>query len=113
MSGGFCKATCGRCPVTSPTGTCMDRQPTDGTACSQRKLWGHCSADWLITADWCAATCGRCSQPAAQEALGSGGCTDVTPAGGFTCAQQAAWGKVGEGMGACVWVWVGVSVGGQ
>lgn len=100
VKAGWCAATCGRCtqpaaPVTSPTGTCVDQQPTDGSTCSQKQLWGQCGADWLAKAGWCAATCGRCSQPAAAGGAGSAGCTDVAPPGGFSCAQQKEWGKVG------------------
>jgi hypothetical protein len=46
-----------------------------------------------MKAAWnCAATCGYCSAPAA----GGGGCSDVAPGGGFSCAQQKAWGKCSE-----------------
>lgn len=100
----WCAATCGRCaqapvpaPVTSPTGTCIDQQPSDGSTCSQLLLWGRCGAQQAVAGGWCAATCGRCAQPAPASGAGSSGCTDNAPAGGFTCKQQKAWGKVGRG----------------
>ncbi|PRW44355.1 G8 domain-containing [Chlorella sorokiniana] len=100
----WCAATCGRCTpqassattATTPTGTCMDAQPGDGTTCAQKKLWGQCSQSWMAQAGWCALTCGRCSQPAATQGAASAGCTDVAPPGGFSCAQQKAWGKCTE-----------------
>lgn len=72
----------------------MRRTPADGTTCAQKKLWGQCSQSWMAQAGWCALTCGRCSQPAASQGPASSGCTDVAPPGGFSCAQQKAWGKV-------------------
>lgn len=73
--------------------------PADGSTCSQKKLWGQCSAAWMAAQGWCAATCGRCSRPPAQQGPSSAACSDVAPPGAFTCAQQKAWGKVGGGRG--------------
>ncbi|KAL4433088.1 hypothetical protein ABPG77_006515 [Micractinium sp. CCAP 211/92] len=100
---GWCAQTCGRCGTTpgtgggtTPTATCTDVQPNDGSTCAQKKGWGQCGADWMLAQGWCAATCGRCSTPPPQQGPSSAACTDVTPPGGFTCAQQKAWGKCSD-----------------
>lgn len=46
----------------------------------------QCSEAWLRSGGFCSASCGQCASSTA--------CNDNQPAGGFTCAQQAAWGKV-------------------
>lgn len=33
---------------------------SDGYTCAQRKEWGNCNDDWMVSGDFCAATCGRC-----------------------------------------------------
>lgn len=51
-----------------------------------------CNEAWIRDVSFCKATCGQCAPTTS--------CTDNQPAGGFTCAQQAAWGKVRGGSGA-------------
>ena len=75
-----------------------DAACADGTTCAQKQSWGQCSASWMLQSGWCAATCGRCT-PAHHTAAA---CADLQPPGGYTCAQQAAWGKVLGPPGCCL-----------
>eukprot|EP00198_Chlamydomonas_reinhardtii_P012835 XP_001702172.1 predicted protein [Chlamydomonas reinhardtii] len=43
----------------------------------------------MLPYGYCAVTCGRCSSSSAAN------CYDVQPPGGYSCTQQAGWGKCG------------------
>ncbi|GLC70469.1 hypothetical protein PLESTF_000985100 [Pleodorina starrii] len=102
-SGAWCAATCGFCtpveplPPLPPAPTCSDKAVPPGTySCLQQLQWGQCTQPWMKANGWCLATCGLCAgqqQQQQQQPSTPAGCVDVTPPGGYTCAQQAAWGK--------------------
>ena len=59
--GTWCRTTCGKCtPVPAPapaaarsgSGSCVDQQPTDGTTCAQKSLWGQCPTSWMAQSGW-------------------------------------------------------------
>ncbi|KXZ46641.1 hypothetical protein GPECTOR_42g852 [Gonium pectorale] len=103
--GAWCAATCGACtpadplPPLPPAPACSDVRVPPGTySCAQQLDWGQCAQPWMKLNGWCLASCGLCeagspapSPPAPAPA--PPGCVDVAPPGGYTCAQQASWGK--------------------
>lgn len=78
--------------------------PTGGITCAQRKAWKSCDESWMTSGNYCRATCGACTitpttptpSSSSSPPTSSGSCVDVTPSGGYSCAQQAAWGKCSE-----------------
>eukprot|EP01026_Neomeris_dumetosa_P040344 TRINITY_DN332_c1_g1_i1.p2 TRINITY_DN332_c1_g1~~TRINITY_DN332_c1_g1_i1.p2 ORF type:complete len:254 (+),score=49.32 TRINITY_DN332_c1_g1_i1:181-942(+) len=66
---------------------CYDIPPQGDLTCAERKANDGCEKDWMISGDFCAVTCGRCSDPKISE-----DCGDVQPEGDFTCAQRATFG---------------------
>ncbi|KAG2427679.1 hypothetical protein HXX76_012328 [Chlamydomonas incerta] len=107
---GWCAATCGLCaaspappppqpsPSPPPPAGCYDVTPPGGYSCAQQAGWGKCAADFIRLNNYCAATCGACTTTGGSGGGGGTSCTDVTPPGGYSCAQQAAWGKCGDGF---------------
>ena len=72
-AGGYCAATCNRCPSAfspSPVSTpapssCDDVSPDSQYTCQQQQAMGKCNAAYMLSPDapvggYCAATCGRC-----------------------------------------------------
>ena len=112
----YCMLSCGRCntpvaaPVSPPT-TCTDVYPyNDGYTCAQQAGYGQCGQSWL-QAPYCMKSCGRCTGGSTPVTLPTPvalpnpnptstpvtPCTNTYPyTDGYTCAQQAAWGKCTE-----------------
>jgi len=65
---------------------CTDIPTPDEYTCEQQKVWGKCTAGFMLKGDFCAKTCGRCG--------GTGEyCTNLPTPDGYTCEQQKGWGK--------------------
>ena len=116
---GYCCRTCFGCDA--QCGACSDSPPpgAGGYTCAQQAGWGKCGEAWMR--GYCCRSCAGCaagcvdahqgspSAPPALTAAPTGlrspspsaapthACGDVPPpGGGYTCAQQAGWGKCGE-----------------
>jgi len=113
MQSPYCDASCKRCVPLTPTiitvpaptlptspSTCSDNYPfNDGYTCAQQAAWGKCGYPFMQS-PVCDVSCGRCGV-ASPTAVGvpvptipASTCTDYYPfSDGYTCAQQAGWGK--------------------
>ncbi|GLI71308.1 hypothetical protein VaNZ11_016433, partial [Volvox africanus] len=87
-------------PAAPPAG-CLDIPAPGGYTCAQQAFWGKCSADFIRNNNYCAATCNSCGSSttgSSSSGSSSSGCGDVQPPGGYSCAQQASWGRCSEGF---------------
>eukprot|EP01025_Chloroclados_australasicus_P020953 TRINITY_DN2201_c4_g1_i7.p1 TRINITY_DN2201_c4_g1~~TRINITY_DN2201_c4_g1_i7.p1 ORF type:complete len:1178 (+),score=201.43 TRINITY_DN2201_c4_g1_i7:252-3785(+) len=108
----------------NPGCPCTNKEPPGEFSCDQQKQYKKCTAEWMISGDFCAITCGRCvcvqeedladrqvGEDLPAELLANGDtetseggddkvceCTDVPPPNPweYTCEQQKDFGKCTE-----------------